>query len=84
MYWNDSSYTRVYTPAIGDRIYYQDNTGAGYGDHSAVIEIIGSSTPMTMQVRSKWGYYPLYRHKASYCPYYNAATTTLRYYRPSY
>lgn len=56
MYISDGSYSRTYSPSIGNKVWY------GSADHSAIYA--GSSI-----VKSKWGSMGLYQHNVSYCPY---------------
>lgn len=55
-FFNDGIYTITESPSSGDKVYYT------YGDHSAIVY---SGNVFT----SKWGPYPLVRHKSTECPY---------------
>ncbi|MDE6643896.1 MAG: hypothetical protein K2K27_07335 [Muribaculaceae bacterium] len=55
-FFRDGIYSRTSSPSPGDKVYYT------YGDHSAIVY---SGNVFT----SKWGPYPLVRHKSTECPY---------------
>ena len=55
-FFNDGIYAITKSPSPGDKVYYK------YGDHSAIVY---SGDVFT----SKWGPYPLVRHKSTDCPY---------------
>ena len=80
-YYSDKSYIEVDTPIVGDIIcYFTDNGTIDISDdiniHSGIVVQVfnGSSNNICgnanlVQVESKWGSYPLYRHRGDQCPY---------------
>jgi len=71
LYWNDGSYTQVYTPSAGTKVWYG---GAKYPyDHSAIVV---SSTKFS----SKWGSAPRFTHNIDDSPY---DVSQLKYYQLS-
>ena len=68
-YMSDGSYTRSYSPATYQKVYYP-NPG---NEHSGVITSISGSN---ITVTSKWGAFGLYRHAEMDCPYFSMYLNT--------
>jgi hypothetical protein len=67
-YMTDGSYSESDTAASGYKIYYP----MPGNQHSGILTSVNGS----IKVTSKWGAYGLYRHTASYCPYFSMYTNT--------
>ncbi len=93
----DGSYMEVDTPKIGDIIVYFDTDRwleRKEAIHSGIVVGLSGEPANnncedanTVIVESKWGDYPLYRHKGDECPYtanYYGDADEVRYYRPRF
>lgn len=91
----DGSYMEVTTPRVGDIIVYFDTDELivrKEAIHSGIVvgfsgEAVNNNCEdaNTVIVESKWGSFPLYRHKGDECPYtsnYGGTADEVRYYRP--
>ena len=86
--------TQVYSPQVGDIVTYTDpeDFDSLRAKHSAIITSVSAGTGVNqIVVASKWGYYGVYSHILSDCPYYTDAEhgtthylTNVKYYRLSH